>query len=137
MRGYRCFETSLANVSASHNCNCPIDCDSVSYSYSIVSIPINPVAQCPSFRRSKSWKLKSIFKEFYIKPSPPMFIQRVRSFLNITATSDEAELCKRLLPYRAEVTFRMATDTVSVTVRSKRLTFFDKLSAFGMLNSLT
>ena len=56
--------------------------------------------------------------------------------LNITTTSDEAELCKRLLPYRAEVTFRMATDTVSVTVRSKRLTFFDKLSAFGMLNSL-
>ena len=111
----------------------------MSYSYSIVSTPINPVEQCPSFRRSKvkkGAKLKSIFKEFYIKPSPPMFIQRVRSFLNITATSDEAELCKRLLPYRAEVTFRMATDTVSVTVRSRRLTFFDKLSAFGMLNSL-
>ena len=108
----------------------------MSYSYSIVSTPINPVEQCPNFKKKKFQKMKSIFKEFYIKPSPPMFIQRVRSLLNITTTSDLGELCKRLLPYRAEVTFRMATDTVSVTVRSKRLTFFDKLSAFGMLNSL-
>ena len=29
------------------------------------------------------------------------------------------------------MTFRLATDTVSVTVRSRRLSFFDKLSGFG------
>ena len=107
-----------------------MDCDSVSYSYSIISIPINPVEQCPKLKKRKFNKMKSIFKQFYINPSPPKFIQNVRSFIYNTS-SDEAELCKRLLPFRAEVTFRMATDTVSVTVRSKRLTFFDKLSAFG------
>ena len=46
-------------------------------------------------------------------------------------SSDEADICKRMLPYRAQVTFRLATDTVSVTVRSRRLSFFDKISGFG------
>ena len=46
-------------------------------------------------------------------------------------SSDEEDLCKRLLPFRALVTFRLATDTVTVTTRTRRLSFFDKLSAFG------
>ena len=65
-------------------------------------------------------------------PFPPMFISRARKFIS-NESSDLTELCKRLLPYRAEVTFRLATDTVSVTVRTRRLSFFDKLSAFGNL----
>ena len=44
--------------------------------------------------------------------------------------------CKRNLQYRAEVIFRMATDSISVTVMSRRLSFFDKMSAFGMYNLL-
>ena len=36
-----------------------------------------------------------------------------------------------MLPYRAKVVLRLATDTVSLTVSSRRLTGFDKLSAFG------
>ena len=63
-------------------------------------------------------------------PFPPVFISRAREFIS-NESSDMTELCKRLLPYRAQVTFRLATDTVSVTVRSRRLSFFDKLSAFG------
>ena len=59
-----------------------------------------------------------------------MFISRARKFIS-NESSDLADLCKRLLPYRAEVTFRLATDTVSVTVRTRRLSFFDKLSGFG------
>ena len=66
-------------------------------------------------------------------PFPPVFISRAREFIS-NESSDMTELCKRLLPYRAQVTFRLATDTVSVTVRSRRLSFFDKLSAFGNQN---
>ena len=47
------------------------------------------------------------------------------------ATAMPNESCRRFLPYRTEVTFRLATDTVSVTVRSRRLSFFDKVSGFG------
>ena len=57
-------------------------------------------------------------------------MNRAREFF-FNDSSEEKDLCAKYLPYRAEVTFRLATDTVSVTVRSRRLSFFDKLSAFG------
>ena len=47
------------------------------------------------------------------------------------AKNESLENCKKYLKYRALVTFRLATQDISVTVTSKRLTFFDKLSAFG------
>ena len=65
-------------------------------------------------------------------PFPPVFISRAREFIS-NESSDMTELCKRLLPYRAQVTFRLATDTVSLTVRTRRLSFFDKLSGFGKI----
>ena len=114
----------MENVSITLGCGCPMDCDSVSYSYSIVSNPMSGEEEC--LAKGK----ESVFEEFYKDPFPPMFISRARKFIS-NDSSDLTELCKRLLPYRAEVTFRLATDTVSVTVRSRRLSFFDKLSAFG------
>ena len=103
---------------------CPMDCNSISYSYSIVSTPFKEKELCPSKGKD------SIFEEFYNNPFPPRFIARARTFF-FNEGSKPSELCGRYLPYRAEVTFRLATDTVSVTVRSRRLSFFDKLSAFG------
>ena len=122
--GNICIERSLKNSSLGLGCHCPMDCDSVSYSYSIVSTPISEKEQCSTKGDY------SIFEEFYKRPFPPKFIRRTREFLGIESLK-EADVCKKLLPYRAEVTFRLATDTVSVTVRSRRLSFFDKLSAFG------
>ena len=46
-------------------------------------------------------------------------------------TDDQSEICKRNIKYRAEVTFQLATHTIAVTVISRRLSFFDKLSGFG------
>ena len=116
----------MNNISTALVCHCPMDCDSVSYSYSIVSYPISEEEQCP--KKSEG----SIFKEFRKKPSPPKFIRRARELM-FNESSDNADICKRLLAYRAEVTFRLATDTVSVTVRSRRRSFFDKLSGFGTI----
>ena len=48
-------------------------------------------------------------------------------------SEDAQEYCKKNLQYRAELIFKMATDSVSVTVMSQRLSFFDKMSAFGKL----
>ena len=94
-----------------------------------LSTPFKEDELCP---KSKS-KSKSLFKEFYMKPFPPTFIKRAREFMEESSVTSEYESCKKLLPYRAEVTFRLATDTVSVTVRSRRLSFFDKLSGFGKI----
>ena len=108
-------------------CDCPADCDSITYSYSLYSSPINHDLLC-------SAKLKTatpLMTSFYDEPFPKLFIRKLRMFAkNISA--DTLENCKKYIKYRALVTFRLATNDISVTVTSKRLTFFDKLSAFGM-----
>ena len=124
--GNICFENVMKNKSK-ESCDvekCPMDCNSISYSYSIVSTPFKEKELCSSKGKG------SIFEEFYNHPFPPRFIARARTFF-YNESSKLSDLCARYLPYRAEVTFRLATDTVSVTVRSRRLSFFDKLSAFG------
>ena len=129
--GYMCVEETMKNVSSSQGCDCPMDCESVSYSYSIVSEPFIEEEQCPT----KNNNGVSIFKEFYSTPFPRGFIRKARFYMGSMNSSDEDYLCKRLLPFRALVTFRLATDTVTVTTRTRRLSFFDKLSAFGRLSS--
>ena len=57
--GNICFERMMANSSNGAACRCPMDCSSVSYSYSIVSTPLLPEEEC-----SKDGK-DSIFEEFY------------------------------------------------------------------------
>ena len=71
-------------------------------------------------------------KEFnshkYIHP----FISKLRKIKH-NITEDAMDNCARNLQYRAEVIFRLATDSMSVTVMSSRLSFFDKMSAFGKI----
>ena len=69
-------------------------------------------------------------KPFYENKFPPQFIRRLKQFKD-NSSSQEQDYCKKNIQYRAEVIFRMATDTMSVTVMSPRLSFFDKMSAFG------
>ena len=68
--------------------------------------------------------------EFYTHKSPPQFIRKLIEYKDNTS-SDPSDTCKVNIQYRAEVIFRLATDSISVTVMSRRLSFFDKLSAFG------
>ena len=58
----------------------------------------------------------------------------VRKFIEFkeNISSNEYDYCKKNIQYRAEVIFRLATDSISVTVMKRRLSFFDKLSAFGI-----
>ena len=128
--GNICFENVMKNRSK-NNCDvtkCPMDCNSISYSYSIVSTPFKETELC-----SKTGK-DSIFEEFYNNPFPPSFMTKARTYF-YNENSKPSDLCRKYLPYRAEVSFRLATDTVSVIVRTRRLSFFDKLSAFGKGNS--
>ena len=73
-----------------------------------------------------------MMKEFYKHKFPPQFIRNLIMFKdNISA--DESENCKKNIQYRAEVTFQLATNEMPVTVISRRLSFFDKLSGFGKI----
>ena len=53
-----------------------------------------------------------IFDSFSKKPFPPRFITKSRLVMEEIESPRPPDVCRRLLPYRAQVTFRLATDTV-------------------------
>ena len=80
--------------------------------------------------RSYGSKNNFLMKEFYKNPFPSNFIRNLRMF-NKNETADEKAICKRNSQYRAKITFRLATDFETTTVKTRRLSFFDMLSGFG------
>ena len=77
-------------------------------------------------------KAEVYLKQFYLNKNPPHFIRRLNEF-KYNITSNEAEICMKNIKYRAEITFRLAANTLTVTVMSRRLSLFDKVSAFGKI----
>ena len=113
----------MKNTPSEVSCDCPMECNTLSYSFSVVSTPYNTDEICTV---SGDESLLS----FYHNKYPP---QHVRTLMKIKSNiSDDAmDYCRKNLHYRAEVIFRLATDIMPVTVMSSRLSFFDKMSAFG------
>ena len=112
-----------------YECNCPMECSSISYSFRVVSTKFEEKDMCENVgKKGKFWT-----KEFESpdQKNPPQFIRKLIKLKNNSISANAEEYCKRNLQYRAEVIFRMATDSMSVTVMSSRLSFFDKMSAFG------
>ena len=103
-----------------------MECDSISYSFSLVSTPFNEIGLCPGNRK----RPHPLMSEFYEKPFPKLFIRKMKKFI-YNETDSTSEICKRNVKYRAEIIFKLATNNIAVTVTSKRLSFFDKLSGFG------
>ena len=97
------------------------------------SNPFDPDEMCPKTLPSYA----QMMKEFYENKFPPQFIRNLKMFKGVknNVSSDESEICKKNIQYRAEVTFQLATNEMPVTVISRRLSFFDKLSGFGIMLS--
>ena len=135
MYGNQCFEASMEDT-PEWTCDCPVECKSISYSFSIVSTPFNPEEACPT-SNDAFWRDDVLLRPFYEEnESPPKFVKKLINMRNnISLDVDDRyqmeESCKKNLQYRAEVIFQLATDSMSVTIMSRRLSFFDKLSAFG------
>ena len=132
--GNICFEKSMNNVTLEDICDCPNECNSISYSFSVVSTPFDPKEMCP--RNVKKESEDFLMKEFYLNKFPPQFVRRLIEFSNVNVSSREGDYCERNIQYRAEINFRLATNSISVTTMSRRLSFFDQLSAFGKNCSL-
>ena len=122
MYGNECFEKSMENA---QKCDCPIECNSITYSFSLISTPFDPLKMCPTTIRDDD-----LMKPFYDNRFPHKFVRRLLDFKD-NISSQEQDYCKRNIQYRAEIVFRLATNTMPVTVISRRLSFFDKMSAFG------
>ena len=116
----------MRNITLEDTCNCPLECNSISYSYSFVSRPFDPKEMCFGEKGSKDFLMKPL----YNNKLPDQFVRRLIDFKK-NITSSEIEYCNREIQYRAEVKFFLATDSVAVTAMTRRLSSFDKLSAFG------
>ena len=127
--GNKCFDDSMDKPNVEDQCDCPTECNSVSYSFSTVSTPFDINKLCPSKSLNSD---NFLMKPFYENKFPPQFIRKLIKIKN-NVSDDAQDYCKKNLQYRAELIFKMATDSVSVTVMSQRLSFFDKMSAFGKL----
>ena len=68
--------------------------------------------------------------EFYDKPFPKLCVRKLEKII-YNETDKAREICMKNIKYRAKVIFKLATNNIAVTVTSKRLSFFDKLSGFG------
>ena len=109
-----------------NNCDCPMECNSVTYSFSIISTPFTKEEMCLKETNQGHY----LMRQFYEHKFPHQFVRKLIEVKN-NVSSDAVDYCKKNLKYRAQVIFRMATDSVSVTVMSSRLSFFDKMSSFG------
>ena len=125
MYGNTCFENSMQNITIADKCDCPMECNSITYSFSLISTPFDALKMCPTTIRDDD-----LIKPFYDNRFPHQFIRRILDFKD-NVSSQEQDYCKRNIQYRAEIVFRLATNTMPVTVISRRLSFFDKMSAFG------
>ena len=105
----------MNNKYLNEECGCPLECNDISYSYYYVSVPFNPDEVCAA----KNSKTKSDFlmRTFFENPMPPQMLRDIRGYL-FNTSADPYELCKKQSQYRAEIIFRLATDTMTVTTTS-------------------
>ena len=126
----------MKNIPTDWICDCPMECNTISFSFSVVVTPFDPEEMCPKYNNFDN---DYDFDDFLMKPfydrnrifSPKFEKKLLEIKNNVSMTYAEDEDCKENLSYRAVVNFKLVTDTMSVTVLSRRLSFFDKLSAFG------
>ena len=108
-----------------------MECTTISYSFSVVITPFNPEELCPE--DSHYEYLMNPFKDLKY---PLPFIRKLLEIKDNITFPGEVEECMNNLQNRAEVNIKLVTDTMPVTVMSRRLSFFDKMSAFGIKNEL-
>ena len=126
----------MKNTTPELSCDCPMECNTLSYSFSIVTTPFDGEVLCPELMTKYDLEDNFLLKPFYDmydSGSPPEFVRKLLKIKN-NVSYDPMEYCKKHLEYRAEVNFKLVTDTMSVTVLSRRLSFFDKMSAFGEIH---
>ena len=123
MYGNICFEKSMKNVSIEDSCDCPMECNSISYSFSVTSTKFDESEMCG--------KRNNFMDGFNEHKFPPQYIRELKFLKKLTLYPSSEYYCRKTLNYRAEVIFRLATDSMPVTVMSSRLSFFDKMSDFG------
>ena len=119
----------MKNAQIIEKCNCPLECEAITYDYEYVSTPFDPDVMCPNLAGKAN-----LMKDYYDNPLPSKMSRNMMAYFNFSPPKSDSDVCKHDIQFRAMVIFRLATDTMTVTTTSRRLSFFDKLSSFGKKN---
>ena len=91
--GNVCFDKVMADNTLKENCNCPMECESISYSSYYVSFPFDPEELC-------SKQTDGLMEEFLENHRyPPQIIRKFEEFVKDNVTSDAFEICKKNVHY--------------------------------------
>ena len=126
----QCFREHLKNPQIFKTCDCPRSCSSITYSYSVVSSPLNFRQDCQRMHETRVPHGKLLIEQ----------LERADSFADYTkwpwvfATRDD--FCRLVLEDVAEIQFQLTSDTVMEVIQQPRVTFADQLANIGGCISL-
>ena len=126
--GIHCFEKDLEQMDNRSTCDCPNDCDDVTFSLVASAKLLDEKLLCPLKTDSTD-----LFYHFYQHDALPKKFLGLYNFIVNKQEYKGKELCVKNLKYRAVVNFQLATRSVSRTTQDLRQSFADKLSTFGKL----
>ena len=98
--GNICFENNMDNITVDENCeqSCPNECNSITYSFTFVSTPFDPMKMCPKKIGAKDF----LMKQFYIAKAPPKYV-RILNEISKNERSEDDDICKKNIQYRAVI----------------------------------
>ena len=127
--GIHCFEQVLRRMTNNTSCDCPNNCEDVTYSFLGSSKRIEEL-NCPKEPHEDNW-----IHDFYYKDSLPKKFLAFYDYVTDNKEYGEKELCKKNMKYRAIVNFQLVTQSVSRTTQDLKQSFADKLSTFGKFHA--
>ncbi len=127
-RGDQCFRAQVTNPLVQEACECPRDCNSITYSYSVVSTPIDSHdAQMCFSLSSARWMSNKLFVEDFFDP-----LKKRHGLQMPWIQQDPTGSCQVIMSQVAVVQLQLASDSVTEVSRRKRVTFTDQLANLGI-----
>ena len=130
----KCFEKVMSDSNSTIDCNCPFDCATTRYAYSVSSTAFDPIVLCnPNNKDSLAQALNQYLGKNDMA-YPPKFIRR---FEQVVYDRDigEDKICQENLKGMAIVKFQLASQIITRIKKTQRVTFADQLSNIGKLLS--
>ena len=119
---------NVISSSSGSDCDCPLDCNSVKYSYSIQPTPWNPFLYCKK-------AIQAPGNNFEIQEKWAMFQQNLNDPFKLQARSAEVRmaLCMSFAAKGVKLTISYADTVAYRTVKMGRVSFAGMLSTLGKL----
>ncbi len=111
----------MANVSATSRCDCPSDCESTFYSYSMSSRKVEPDAICNHAR--------DVYGSYWYSDYPLL----MRNFETMVsgAQMGNQDLCKKAMESIAFVHFQLSGEIIMQFKKELRVTLADQIANLG------